>query len=152
MVNMEKYYKVFNHLFLMYHVQFELTNTLQTFSPVKQGLKQGFGLSLALFSIYIHDLAAEINTLHCGINFDNNEVNMLLYADDVVLIYDSADDLQNMLNTLGGWWRLAVNESKTKIVHFRNKNRLWSNFMIQCGEKVIAFQQKYKYLGFYLDL
>ena len=86
---------------------------LTDFFPVKQGLKQGCGLSPALFSIYINDLAAECNALHCGIKF-------LLYADDVVLISESADDLQNMLNTLNNWcnkWRLAVNESKTKIVH-----------------------------------
>ena len=112
------------------------------FFPVKQGLKQGCGLSPALFSIYINDLAAEINALHCGIKFDNNEVSILLYADDVVLISESEDDLQNMLNTLNNWcnkWRLAVNESKTKIVHFRNKNQLRSNFIFQCGEKVITF-------------
>ena len=129
------------------------------FFPVKQGLKQGCGLSPALFSIYINDLAAEINALHCGIKFDNNEVSILLYADDVVLISESEDDLQNMLNTLNNWcnkWRLAVNESKTKIVHLRNKNQLRSNFIFQCGEKVITFEHEYKYLGFwfneYLDL
>lgn len=81
--------------------------------PVKQGLNQGCGLSPALFSIYIDDFVAEINALHCGIKFDNKEVSILLYADDVVLISESADDLQNMLNSLNNWcnkWRLAVNE------------------------------------------
>ena len=105
--------------------------------PVKQGFKQGCGLPPALFSIYINDLAAEINALHCGIKFDNNEVSILLYANDVVLISESADDLQNMLNTLNKWcnkWRLGVNESKTKIMHFRNKNQLSSNFIFQCGD------------------
>ena len=124
------------------------------FFPAQQGLKQGCGLSPALFSIYINDLAAEINALHCGIKFDNNEVSILLYADDVVLIAESADDLQNMLNTLNNWcnkWRLAVNESKTKIVHFRNKNQSRSNFIFQCGEKVITFEHEYKYLGFWFN-
>ena len=143
----------------MYHVQLKLINTFQTFFPECQGLKQGCSLSPALFSIYINDLAAEINALHCGIKFDNNEVSILLNADNVVLISESADDLQNMLNTLNNWcnkWRLAVNESKTKIVHFRNKNQLRSNFIFQCGEKVITFEHEYKYQGFwfneYLDL
>ena len=52
---------------------------------------------------------------------------MLRYADDIVLISESADDLQNMLNVLNTWcnkWRLAVNETKTKVVHFRNENKL----------------------------
>ena len=41
-------------------------------------------------------------------------------------------------------------------MHFRNKNQLRSNFIFQCGEKVITFEHEYKYLGFwfneYLDL
>ena len=118
---------------------------------MKQGLKQGCGLSPALFSIYINDLAAEINALHCGIKFDNNEVSILLYADDVVLISESEDGLQNMLNTLNNWcnkWRLAVNESKTKIVHFRNKNQLRSNLYFNVVKRLSLLSTSINIWGF----
>ena len=127
---------------------------LTDFFPVSQGLKQGCGLSPTLFAIYINDLATEINALNCGIKYEDNEISLLMYADDIVLISGSAEDLQNMLNTMNIWcnkWRLAVNESKTKIVHFRNKNQMQSDYSFKCGEKDLAYESEYKYLGFWFN-
>ncbi len=48
---------------------------------------------------------------------DSDRLSILLYADDIVLIADSADDLQRMLDCVHTWtqkWRLNVNISKTK--------------------------------------
>ena len=118
--------------------------------PVNQGLKQGCGLFQTLFTIYINDLAPEINALNCSFKSDN-EISLLMYADDRVLISGSVEDLQNTLNTLNIWcnkWWLAVNESKTKIVHFRNKNQVQSDYSFKCGEKDLASESEYKYLGF----
>ena len=128
---------------------------LTDFFPVTQGLKQGCGLSPTLFAIYINDLATEINSLNCGIKYEDNKISLLMYADDIVLISGSAEDLQNMLNTLNIWcnkWWLAVNESKTKKVHFRNKNHMQSDYSFKCGEKDLAYVSEYKYLGFWLAL
>ena len=59
------------------------------FSPwffVTHGIKQGCKISPTLFSIYINDLAQEINRLNCGVNLDGTIISVLLYADDIVLI------------------------------------------------------------------
>ena len=96
----------------MYHAQFELTSTLNIF-PVNKRLKLGCGLSPTLFAIYINDLATEINALNCGIKYEDNEISLLMYDDDIVLISGSAAELLNMLNTLNNMcnrWRLAVNK------------------------------------------
>ena len=124
------------------------------FFPVTQGLKQGCGLSPTLFSIYVNDLVTEINALNCGIRFDNNVISILMYADDIVLISESTDELQIMLNSLNSWcckWRLAINESKTKVIHFRNKNTLQTDYVTEvtkaAGRALGAVYMKYLYAG-----
>ena len=55
----------------------------------------------------------------------NDKVPILLYADDIALLSESEDDIQKMLDILYEWsrkWRLQVNCSKTKVMHFRKKN------------------------------
>ena len=59
-----------------------------------------------------------------------------------------------MLNVLHVWyskWRLAVNEAKTKILHFRNKTKLRSSILFTCGNKTIEYSECYKYLGFWFN-
>ena len=57
-------------------------------------------MSPTLFTVYINDLAQEINRLGCGVQLDEIIVSVLLYADDIVLIAPNAENLQLMLNIL----------------------------------------------------
>ena len=66
---------------------------------VKTGLRQGCPLSPLLFNCFVNDLAEKIKAIGKGISIDNGEkVCILLYADDVILLAESEDDLQAMLN------------------------------------------------------
>ena len=50
-----------------------------------------------------------------------------MYADDMVLIAESPQNLQKMLDTLYDYcteWKLEVNVQKTKIVAIRNGGKL----------------------------
>ena len=71
--------------------------------PVSTGLKQGCKVSPTLFSVYINDLAQEINNLGCGVQIDEDMISTLLYADDIVLISPSAENIQSMLNVMDTW-------------------------------------------------
>jgi len=53
---------------------------------VKTGLRQGYALSTILFNLYINDLALLLKSSHRGINIDNEDICVLNYADDIVLI------------------------------------------------------------------
>ena len=60
----------------------------------------------------------------------NIKISILVFADDIVLMAGSENELQIMLKHVEAWcqkWRLSVNNEKTKVIHFRNKRRPRSN-------------------------
>ncbi len=127
-----------------------VTNTF----PVTTGLKQGCNLSTSMFNIYINDLCAEINRLQCGVKVGENRISMLMYADDLVLLSNSALRLQQMLDCLTIWckkWRMDINQKKTKIMHFRKKTTRRANFNFRCCDKDIGYTENYKYLGLWFN-
>ena len=97
------------------------------------GVKQGDCLSPTLFAIFINDLAKEIKDCNVGGHIDDNLfMNILLYADDIVLLAESEPDLQLLLFLVENWckkWRLEVNLSKTSILHIRPKRKQQSKFI-----------------------
>ena len=132
----------------------KVNNFLTDWFHCENGVRQGDTLSPTLFSIFINDLSAEINNLNKGIEFGNEKLSILMYADDIVLLASSEEDLQIMLNTLNSWstkWSIDINQSKSKIVHFRKPHtpKTSSNFAI--GDKNITVATIYKYLGTYFS-
>ena len=92
--------------------------------------------------------------MNYGIDVGDTHISLFLYADDIVLLSESADDMQSMLNVLHIWcgrWQLAVNEAKTKIIHFRTKSKSRSDFLFSCGNTIIDYSDCYKYLGFWFN-
>ncbi len=62
-------------------------------------VKQGCVLSPTLFSIFVNDLAWDIK-LRVGIDIDEYNLSILLFADDTALIADNPQSLQTMLDTV----------------------------------------------------
>ena len=76
-------------------------------------------ISNTLFAMFVNDLAQSIKTANCGIPIRNERCRILMYADDVVLLAESPDQLQQCLDILHTWtrhWRHTVNTSKTKVM------------------------------------
>ena len=117
------------------------------------GLKQGCSLSSMLFNLYINDLIENINALNMGIDIDGQKIGMLVYADDVVLLTETEDELQYLLNELNRWCdinKLEVNASKSKVVHFRTPSKAKTGRSFTCGEKHLETVDQYLYLGLLL--
>ena len=72
---------------------------------------------------------------------------VLLYADDTVLVAESAEDLQKSITLMRNYcdlWKLNINVSKTKITIFsRAKTRNIPKF--QFGETQLEVDDQYKY-------
>ena len=55
----------------------------------------------------------------------------MLYADDMVLIAETEEQLLKLLDVMYVWckkWRLKINKGKTKVVHFRPQKRKRSEY------------------------
>ena len=81
------------------------------------GVRQGDPMSPTLFSLYINDLAKHLTENGPTLNFDNLSINCLLYADDMVLITETEEQLQKLLDMMYVWckkWQLKVNKERPK--------------------------------------
>ena len=55
-----------------------------------------------------------------GIDVNGEKICALLYADDLLIIGQSAEQLQDLLGSMYGWcrkWKLLINVSKSNIIH-----------------------------------
>ena len=67
----------------------------------KSGLRQGGNLSAYLFSFYIDEVLDKISILGTGCFLCINEINILAYAEDFVLLSPTSRRLQVLLNKIG---------------------------------------------------
>ena len=145
-----------------------LVNEFQTeFFEVVVGLRQGCVLSPVLFSIFINELAEKIKNLGKGIKMGRSKVCILLFADDIVIIAESKEELQMMMNAtfeLSRKWRFNFNFDKCAVMIFEDSKVSETPYQYgpckgECkcgkhwkfGDHLIVETQMYKYLGVELD-
>ena len=76
-----------------------ITDTLH----LSVALKQGCPLSPLLFNIYINDLEDFLKKDNHGISIGNKTISSLLFADDVVMMANSAEYLQHLINVMASF-------------------------------------------------
>ena len=84
-------------------------------------VKQGCILSPTLFSLYLNVLNDCLDISCDPVAIDTTKTSSLLYADDIVLLSNTAEGFPNTLNKLGNFceiWNLKINISKTKVMFF----------------------------------
>ena len=113
------------------------------------GVKQGCPLSPTLFGLYIDELEALLQKGGCDApRLAGIMAIVLLYADDIVLISETAAGLQKQLTLLGQFCAakgLTVNLTKTKVLVFNARKPPVEQFLYQ-GQPLEKVMQ-YKYLG-----
>ena len=136
--------------------------SLSDFFDILTGVRQGENLSPTLFAMFLNDfkdfLAQSCKGLeHLGTFMQDQDtfarLYVLLYADDTVLLAESADELQTSLTRLKEYcdlWGLKVNKDKTQIVIF-SKGRVLKRPIFYLGEDTIEVVDDYTYLGVVLN-
>ena len=137
---------------------------ISDYFPCENGVRQGENLSPFLFSLFLNDLEdflcqENITGLSSIRTEFENRLNtylklfIILYADDTVIMAESANDLQLALDKFHDYcntWKLKVNVQKTKIVIF-SKGRLQRNVQFIYDNTEVEIVKEFNYLGIYLS-
>ncbi len=131
-----------------------VNDRLSGWFPVQSGVRQGDSLSPMLFAVFINDLAEEIRGADIGLDFDNQNIALLMYADDIVLLNNSYEDAQKALDILSTWcarWGMKVNIAKSQTVHCRNPQRPRCDVPLVLSGEPMEYVENYKYLGCWIN-
>ena len=121
---------------------------------IANGVRQGGILSPFLFRIYIRDLITCITSLRLGCNVAGTMINLLCFADDMVLLAPSWSGLQFLIDKLHQAAieiNMTFNVSKTVCMVFKPANSRYiicDNFpAFSTSGQSLAFVTQFKYLG-----
>lgn len=115
-------------------------------------MKRGCILSPTLFSLYINDIVDKFNTSCDAAVLKDRKISCLLFADDLVLLSNSSQGLQKMLDKLYSFcqkWNLKLNVNKTKVMIFNKSGKILKGFHFLYNNQYIHQATEYKYLGIY---
>ncbi len=93
-------------------------------------------------------------SLEDGIDIRGFRISILLYADTIVLLGESEQDLQKLIYCVYNWskkFKIKFNARKSNIVHFRKTSQPRSSFKFILGNTELNVVEKYKYLGIILN-
>lgn len=130
----------------------KLNNKIFYNSPIyiNRGVKQGGILSPSLFNLYIDQLINDIINTNLGYKIDGYLINIIVYADDVLLIANNISTLQLLLNICHKFsleWQIKFNPEKCSIMQTGHK--IIDNQFIKLilNEKQINVVDEFVYLG-----
>ena len=115
------------------------------------GVRQGESLSPFLFAMFLNDLEdVYVKSGLSGIDVNMFKMFLILYADDIVIFSNTAEELQRSLDLLKEYcitWKLVVNTNKTKIMVFRKGGQLPNNLAFFYDGQNIEIVSRFVYLG-----
>ena len=129
-------------------IKFE--NGLSSTFLSERGVKQGDVMSPLLFNFFIDSLVKHLNCPNMDpVVMDNKSLNIMLYADDIVLVSESQIGLQKCLDELYSFcnnWKLEVNTDKSKVIVFNSNGKTYKNLFTYHNTGIETVTQ-YNYLG-----
>ena len=103
-----------------------------------------------MFNLYLSDFPDIFDESCALVSINDEKLNCLMFADDVVLLSESSEGLQNCLNRLSKYcakWQLTINLSKTKVVIFNKGGHRIKKFGFTLNDGDLSVEQMYTSLG-----
>ena len=123
-------------------------NELGNYTPIRRGVRQGCVLSPDLFNLYSENIMRHLDDVG-GLIIGGFTLNNLRYADDIVLIAQSKEKLQEMLNIIDLYSDengLSINLKKTEcMVISKYENPMDCGITLKGN--LIKQVENFKYLG-----
>ena len=123
------------------------------FYELKAGVRQGGVLSPVLFGIYIDGLVKLVNESSIGCKIGACCTDIVLYADDIILLAPSLHGLQSLISICESEFNflcMTVNASKSACLRFGPRYNIQCVNMMVSGT-VIHWVSSVRYLGVYLE-
>lgn len=145
-----KFYNIVSTMHTRLQSTLRINNCLTDWFNILSGVRQGDNLAPTLFALYVDDLACDINRANCGVPIGDEKCGILMYADDIVLLAETVEQLQRSLDILHTWtrhWRLTVNLGKTNTMHCRKSSQNTTDTIFTLGTEHLEMCRNYRYLG-----
>lgn len=121
---------------------------------IQDGVRQGGILSPFLFKLYIDDIIQNISEMNEGCTLGMHKVNILAYADDLVLIARSISDMDKLYSNLCNMIQdcnLVINKNKTKVLIFHKSSSKVMPSVIRLLDDELEVVKYYNYLGHIIE-
>jgi len=124
-------------------------NQYSTLIPTSYGVKQGGNISPDLYKLYTEQIAIDMDQAKLGIKIGKLLINVLMYADDVIILADNIVQAQKMLDIItkfGEDYQIKYNPDKTNIMIESTKKETRKAKLLLCGKEIVKTEH-IKYLG-----
>ena len=122
---------------------------LSEYKLIKRGVRQGCVMPPDLFNIYSEMILRNLEN-YPGVKINGENINNIRYADDTVLIADSEENLQRLLDITiekSVEMGLTLNVKKTECMVI-SKKTIAPSCNLQSRGQQIKLVKKFKYLGY----
>ena len=117
-----KAWRVLRSLYSSIHASVRVGDQTSRFVRMRQGVRQGCPVSPILFNCFIDELSRMLDAASpdgepYGVKVARKALHSLLYADDVVLMAESPEELQKLINVVDAFcqkWHLDINLKKSE--------------------------------------
>ena len=144
----DKDLRLLNNLYKEQIAAVLVNGELSEWAQTDRGVRQGCVLSPDLFSLYAEYIMRKVNTPE-SLKVNGSPISNIRYAEDTVLMADSAETLQQLLSSLQAESRkrgLIINKKKTKIMVINKKSEIpQSNIFLD--EQKLEQKCQFEYLG-----
>ena len=114
------------------------------------GVLQGEVNSPLLFNLFVNKISEVFDHSCDPVRIGNSDQNCLLWADDLLVVSESAVGLQNSITRVSDFYSslgLQLNIKKTKVMIFNKSGKVLKGYYFQLAGVPLEITESYQYLG-----